>query len=95
MAKKNRTPTNKGTAIQYLMAQGKSNAEISKLLGIPKTTVSYYRKRTVELEAKRKSKLSQNYINEIIRMASNKPTSQMSGGIIANKINEKLKKIIF
>ena len=74
------------------MAQGKSNVEISKLLGIPKATFSYYRKRPVELEAKRKSKLPQNYINEIIRMASNKSTSQMSGGIIANKINEKLKK---
>ena len=30
-----RKPTNKGTTIQYLMAQGKSNAEISKILGVP------------------------------------------------------------
>ena len=91
MVKKIRKPTNKGTTIQYLMAQGKSNAEISKILGVPRTTVSYYRKRPIELEAKRSYKLPENYINEIVKLASNKTTSQMPGGLIANKINEKLK----
>ena len=90
--KKIRQPTKKGHAIQYLMAEGLTNAEICKRLNVPKTTVSYYRKRPLELEAKRKSKLPQEYINEIIKLASNKTTSEMSGGRIANKINEKLEK---
>ena len=89
--KKIRKPTNKGMTIQFLMAQGKTNAEISKILKVPKTTVSYYRKRPLELEAKRKSKLPPEYLNEIIRLASNKTNSQMSGGRIANIINENLK----
>ena len=73
-------PTNKGTTIQFLMAQGKTNAKICETLKVPKTTVSYYRKRPLELEAKRKSKLPQKYLNEITRLASNKITNQMSGG---------------
>ena len=89
--KKIRKPTIKGRIIQYFMSIGKTNAEICKILKVPKTTVSYYRKRPIELEAKRKSKIPQEYLKEIISMASNKTTGQMSGGRIANKINRKLK----
>ena len=84
-------PTKKGEMIQYLMEKNKTDTEISNALDIPRTKVIYYRKRDVELEAKRKSKLPQEYLDEIIALASNKTTSQMSGGRIANEINEKLK----
>ena len=37
--------TNKGAAIRYQMGRGMTNAQISKSLGIPESTVRYYRKR--------------------------------------------------
>ena len=77
--------------IQHLMGQDKTDTEISQILDVPRTTVIYYRKRPVELEVKYKSKLPQEYLDEIIALASSKTTSQMSGGRIANEINEKLK----
>ena len=89
--KKIRKPTITGAIIQHLMGQGKTDTEISQILDVPRTTVIYYRKRPVELEVKYKSKLPQEYLDEIIALASNKTTSQMSGGRIANEINEKLK----
>ena len=92
MVKKNRIrkPTKQGEIIQYLTSTGKTNAEICKFLRIPKTTVSYYRKRPLELEAKRESKLPKEYLNEIIRLASNKTTSQMSRGCITKMKRKKL-----
>jgi len=54
------------------MERGFSNAQISKTLGIPESTIRYYRKRTSNLEVKRKSKLPKKYINKIYEMASNK-----------------------
>ena len=36
--------TNKGAAIRYQMGRGMTNAQISKSLGIPESTVRYYRK---------------------------------------------------
>ena len=91
--KKNRQPTKKGEAIQYFMSDNKkrTDTEIAQILDVPRTTVSYYRTRPTNLESKRRSKLPQKYYDEIIRLATNKTTSQMSGGIIANKINQKLK----
>ena len=37
--------TQKGSAIKNQMEMGLSNAQISKFLGIPESTVRYYRKR--------------------------------------------------
>ena len=65
--------TNKGEAIKCQMERGLSNAQISKTLGIPESTIRYYRKRQKILEVKRNSKLSQKYINKICELASNKP----------------------
>ena len=82
----------KGAAIRYQMERGLSNAQISKSLGIPESTIRYYRKRPIIKEIKRASKLPQKYIDMIYEMASNKTTREMPGGLIAIKINNKLKK---
>ena len=84
--------TNKGAAIRYQMDRGMTNAQISKSLGIPESTIRYYRKRPNILISKRSSKLPKKYIEEIYRLASNKTTREMPAGLIAIKINEKLKK---
>ena len=87
-----RNLSKKGAAIKYQMERGLSNAQISKSLGIPESTVRYYRNRPDIKEIKRASKLPQKYIKKIYQMASNKTTREMSGRLIAIKINEKLKK---
>ena len=69
-----------------------SNAVISKSFGISESTILYYRKRPDVLEVKRASKLPKKYIDKIYEMASNKATREMPGGLIAIKINQKLKK---
>ena len=84
--------TNKGAAIRYQMDRGMTNAQISKSLGVPESTIRYYRKRPKNLISKRSSKLPKKYIEEIYRLASNKTTREMPAGLIAIKINEKLKK---
>ena len=84
--------TNKGAAIKFQMERGMSNAAISRSLGISESTVRYYRKRPDILKVKRASKLPKKYIDKIYEMASNKTTREMPGGLIAIKINQKLKK---
>ena len=81
----------KGAAIKYQMERGLSNAQISRSLGIPESTIRYYRKRPDIKEIKRASKLPQKYLDIIYKLASNKTTREMPGGLIAIKINEKLK----
>ena len=83
--------TQKGSAIKHQMKRGLSNAQISKSLGIPESTVRYYRKRPDNKEIKRASKLPHKYIEKIYELASNKTTREMPGGLIAIKINDKLK----
>ena len=63
--------TNKGEAIRFQMERGLSNAQISKTLGIPESTIRYYRKRRKNLEVKRNSKLPTKYINKICELTSN------------------------
>ena len=63
---------NKGTTILFQMDRGMFNAQISKTLGIPESTIRYYRKRPNNLICKRSSKLPKKYINEIYRLASNR-----------------------
>ena len=84
--------TNKGAAIRHQMDRGMTNVQISKSLGVPESTIRYYRKRPKNLISKRSSKLPKKYIEEIYRLASNKTTREMPAGLIAIKINEKLKR---
>ena len=93
MAKTNiKKLTNKVAGIKFVMERGMSNAVISKSFGISESTILYYRKRPDVLEVKRASKLPKKYIDKIYEMASNKATREMPGGLIAIKINQKLKK---
>ena len=55
----------KGAAIRYQMERGLSNAQISKSLGIPESTIRYYRKRPIIKEIKRASKLLKKYFDII------------------------------
>ena len=84
--------TNKGAAIKFQMERGISNFEISKSLGISESTIRYYPKWPEVLESNRASKLPKKYIEKIYELASNKTTREMPGGLIAIKINQKLKK---
>ena len=45
--------TNKGTDICYQMNRGMKYTKISKTLGIPESTIRYYRKRPNNLISKR------------------------------------------
>ena len=93
MAKTNiKKLTNKVAAIKFVMERGMSNAVISKSFGISESSILYYRKRPDVSEVKRASKLPKKYIDKIYEMASNKATREMPGGLIAIKINQKLKK---
>ena len=83
--------TKKCAAIRYQIDRGITNAQISKSLGVPESIIIYYRKRPNNLISKRSSKLPIKYIEEIYRLASNKTTREMPAGLIAIKINEKLK----
>ena len=84
--------THKGEAIKYQMERGFSNAKISKTLGIPKSTIRYYRQRPSNLEIKKSSKLLKKYIDKICELASNKTTREMPGRFISIKINKMLEK---
>ena len=86
--------TNKGAVFRFQMDRGLTDAQISKSLWIPESTIRYYRKRPNNLISKRSSKLPKQYIEEIYRLSSNKTTREMPAYLIAIKINEKLKKII-
>ena len=81
-----RNLSKKGAAIKYQMERGLSNAQISKSLGIPESTIRYYRKRPDVKFIKRTSKLPQKYIDKIYQMASNKTTREMPGGL-KNMVN--------
>ena len=50
--------TQKGSAIRFQMDRGMSNSEISKTLGVPESTVRYYRKRPENLEIKKNFKIT-------------------------------------
>ena len=64
------------------MERGISNAQTSKTLGIPESTLRHYRKRSSNLEIKNNSKLSKKYIDKICELASNKITMEIPGWLI-------------
>ena len=74
------------------MERGLSNAQISRTLGIPESTIRYYRQRPSNLEVKKSSKLPKKYIDKICVLASNKTTREMPGRLISIKINKMLEK---
>ena len=78
--------TNKCEVIRFQMERGLSNAQISKTLGIPESTIQYYRTRPKNLEIKRNSKLPTKYINKICELGSNKTTREIPGRLKSIKL---------
>ena len=62
------------------------------MLGISKQKVNYWLKTEIKTEVKRKTKLDEEEIKTIVKMAENKPTSEMGSRKIAEIMNEELKK---
>ena len=78
-------------AIQTFLAKGYSQAWISRKLGISKQKVNYW-STSMKTVQYRKTKLSNEYIEKIIKLAEDKLTSDMSSRKIVCIINEDLKK---
>ena len=80
-----------GVTIKNLLEQGYSQTWIAGKLRIRRQKVHYWKKTRLKTEQKRRRKLEDKYIKEIIALAENKTTSSMSSNKIANIINKKLK----
>lgn len=80
-----------GITIKKLLAKGYSQIWVARKLKIRRQKVNYWAKNPIKTEQKRKRKLGDKYIKEIIALAENKTTSSMSSNRIANIINKKLK----
>ena len=83
-----------GVTIKNLLEQGYSQTWIAGKLRIRRQKVhywNYWKKTPLKTEQKRRRKLEDKYIKEIIALAENKTTSSMSSNKIANIINKKLK----
>ena len=78
-----------GVTIKKLIDQG--FFWIARKLKIRRQKVNYWAKNPIKTEQKRKRKLEDKYIKEIISLAENKTTSSMSSNKIPNIINKKLK----
>ena len=77
--------------IKKLLEQGFSQTWIARKLNIRRQKVNYWAKNPIKSEQKRRRKLGDKYIKEIISLAENKTTSSMSSNKISNIINKKLK----
>ena len=80
-----------GITIKKLLAKGYSQIWVARKLKIRRQKVNYWAKNPIKTEQKRKRKLGDKYIKEIIALAENKTTSSMSSNRITNIINKKLK----
>ena len=77
--------------IKKLLEQGFSQTWIARKLNIRRQKVNYWAKNPIKSEQKRRRKLGDKYIKEIISLAENKTTSSKSSNKISNIINKKLK----
>ena len=69
---------------------------IAKEVGVDKSTVYYYSKcRPNTLYEKNKSKMPQKYIEYIYKKTANKKVTEISGGRLAEQVNEKLERVVF
>ena len=80
-----------GLTIKNLLELCYSQTWIAGKLRIRRQQVYYWKKSPIKTEQKRRKKLEDKYIKEIIALAENKITSSMSSNKIANIINKKLK----
>ena len=80
----------KRIAAQVLLQRGNSQKWVARELGISKQKISRWANNPIK-ERTRRTKLNEEYIDKIINMATNKPTSVMGSRKIANLINAELK----
>ena len=66
--------------------------DIAKKFNISKQKVNYWKRTEIKTEIHRRLKLNQEYIDQIIKLAENKTTSEMSFRKIANIMNKKFEK---
>ena len=77
--------------IKKLIDKGYKPAYITNKFGFSKQKISYWKKNDIKYVQKRRKKLPEKYIKEIIRLAENQTTSNMGSRKIASIINKKLK----
>ena len=78
--------------IKRLLEKKIRQIDIAKKFNISKQKVYYWKKTNIKTEIHRRLKLDQEYIDEIIKLAENKTTSEMSCRKIANIMNKKFEK---
>ena len=96
--KTKKTKNEKKILVKYFVEKGYSNHAISKETKIPRSTVIRLKKEIenekngIFKEKVERTKLPKKYYKKIVNLATNKKTSEMPGGRIAEKINDILKK---
>ncbi len=80
-----------GRMIKILLAEGFSPKWITKKLGFSKQKISFWKNNEIKEKIIRKTKLEENEINDIIKLAENQTTSNMPSRKIATIVNQKLK----
>ena len=80
-----------GVLIKKMIDKGYKPKYITKNFGFKKQKISYWKNTPIKKEIHRRSKLSDEDINEIIKMAENQTTSNMGCRKIASIMNEKFK----
>ena len=80
-----------GVLIKKMIDKGYKPKYITKNFGFKKQKISYWKNTPIKKEIHRRSKLSDEDINEIIKMAENQTTSNMGCRKIASIMNENFK----
>ena len=83
---------NKGITIRYLWSKNISKKEIQRKLGVSRQVVEYWLNKDENKPHTRKLKLPMKYIKKIVKLAENRPVSEMPSRKIAMIINAQLKK---
>ena len=78
--------------IKKLLDKKIRQIDIAKKFNISKQKVYYWKKTNIKTEIHRRLKLNQDDIEQIIKLAENKTTSEMSCRKISSIMNEKFKK---
>ena len=78
--------------IKRLLKEGMPACQISKKYGIKKQKISYWKKNEIKTVINRKSKLTEEDVKYMIKLAENRTTSDMDSRKITMLMNEKFKK---
>ena len=83
---------NDAILIKRLLKEGYRPIDITKKFNISKQKINYWKKTEIKEVIHRRSKLSDDDIREIVKMAENQTTSNMGSRKIAAIMNEKFKR---